>query len=521
MAATAVNSGRELSHRQILHLLSGLLLGLFLALLDQSVISTSIRTIANDFHGYALQAWVTTAYLATSTITTPLYGKLSDIYGRKPLFMFAISVFMLGSLLCSFSTSMYQLAAFRAVQGIGAGGLASLTLTILGDLVAPRQRARYQGYFLAVYTGSGLFGPVVGGLFSGTRSIAGITGWRWVFLVNVPLGLVSLLVVWRVLRLRSVRRADVRIDWPGGLLLAVGLVPLLVVADQGRTWGWGAPDSVLCYCTGSGGLLVFVLVEKAMGEHAFVPLRIFSDARFSQGLGLAVVLGATQLGVITLLPQYFQVVLGLTPTVAGLLLLPTLLGTVVGSVVSAQIVSRTGTYRTHTIVGAVVFVTGVFLLQFLHTDSALPGTSVLTLFVGLGLGAFNQPLNLVMQNILPGSDMGVSTAAVTFFRQIGSTLGVALFLTLLFSFAAPDIAAELRVAGGQHVPDVGSLVADTSVLDRLPAATAGPVRHGFADSMDTVFLCMSALALVGLILQLFWKPVSLGARAGRREGSTG
>ncbi|MFJ3217572.1 MDR family MFS transporter [Kitasatospora sp. NPDC086801] len=521
MAATVVNSERELSHRQVLYILSGLLLGLFLSVLDQSVISTSIRTIANDFHGYTLQAWVTTAYLATSTITTPLYGKLSDLYGRKPFFMFAIAVFVLGSLLCSFSTSMYQLAAFRAVQGIGAGGLASLTLTILGDLVAPRQRARYQGYFLAVYTGASLFGPVVGGLLAGTGSIAGVTGWRWVFLVNVPLGLVSLLVVWRVLTLPSVRRADVRIDWLGGSLLTVGLVPLLVVADQGRTWGWGAPDSVLCYCLGFGGLLVFVLVEKAMGEHAFIPLRIFANVRFSQGLALAVVLGATQLGVITLLPQYFQVVLGLTPTRAGLMILPTVLGTVIGAMVSAQIISRTGTYRTHTIVGAVVFVTGVFMLQFLPTDSALPKASVLTLIVGLGLGAFNQPLNLVMQNILPAGDMGVATAAVTFFRQIGSTMGVALFLTLLFSFAAPDIAAELRVAGGQQAQDVGTFVEDTSVLDRLPAATAGPIRHGFADSMDTVFLCMSVLALVGLVLQLCWKPVSLGARTGRQESSTG
>jgi predicted MFS family arabinose efflux permease len=414
---------------------------------------------------------------------------------------------------------MYQLAAFRAVQGIGAGGLVSLPLTILGDLVAPRQRARYQGYFLAVYTGSSVLGPVIGGLLTGTGSIAGITGWRWVFLVNVPLGLVSLLVVWRVLTLRSVRREDVRIDWLGGLLLTVGLVPLLVVADQGRTWGWGASNSVLCYCLAFGGLLVFVLVEKAMGEHAFIPLRIFANARFSQGLVLAVVLGATQIAVISLLPQYFQVVRGLTPTLAGLMILPTELGTVVGFLVSAQIISRTGKYRTHTIVGAVVFVTGVFTLHFLPADSALPGVSVLTLFVGLGLGAFNQPLNLVMQNILPASDMGVSTAAVTFFRQIGSTMGAALFLTLLFLFAAPDVAAELRVAG-QPVQAVGAVVEDTSLLARLPTAVAGPARHGFADSMDTVFLCVSMLALVGLIVLLFWKPVSLRARAGRQESST-
>src|SRR5438105_2427363 len=220
----------QLSHRQIVEVLSGLMLGMFLAALDQTIVATAIRTIADDLHGLSVQAWVTTAYLITSTISTPLYGKLSDIYGRKPWFITAISIFVIGSLLCTFSTSMYMLAGFRAIQGIGAGGLFSLALAIIGDIVPPRERAKYQGYFLAVFGTSSVLGPVVGGFFAGQSSILGITGWRWVFLVNVPIGIVALYVVWRTLNLPNTHR-PAQIDWVGVGALFICLVPLLVVAE--------------------------------------------------------------------------------------------------------------------------------------------------------------------------------------------------------------------------------------------------------------------------------------------------
>src|SRR5690348_13124777 len=225
------------------------MLGMFLASLDQTIVASAIRTIGDDLHGLSAQAWVTTAYLITATISTPLYGKLSDIYGRKKFFLAAIAIFVAGSAASSFATSMYQLAAFRAFQGLGAGGLFSLALAIIGDIVPPRERARYQGYFLAVFGTSSVIGPVIGGFFAGAPSILGITGGRWVFLVNVPIGILALVVVARVLRIDQVRRAH-RIDWPGAVALCVGLVPLLIVAEQGRGWGWLWARSVTAYVIG-------------------------------------------------------------------------------------------------------------------------------------------------------------------------------------------------------------------------------------------------------------------------------
>ena len=238
-----------LTHRQIVTILVGLMMGMFLAALDQTIVATAIRTIADDLKGLDEQAWATTAYLITSTIVTPLYGKLSDIYGRKKFFSAAITIFIVGSVLCTLSQSMLQLAFYRAVQGLGAGGLFSLALAIIGDIVPPRERAKYQGYFLAVFGTSSVLGPVIGGFFAGQASILGVDGWRWVFLVNVPIGIAALFVVSRTLHLQHTR-LDHRIDWWGAATLTLGLVPLLLVAEQGRDWGWGSGRSIACYVIG-------------------------------------------------------------------------------------------------------------------------------------------------------------------------------------------------------------------------------------------------------------------------------
>src|SRR6478735_4061202 len=238
---TVVASEPIMGQRQIKLVMFALMAGMFLAALDQTVVGTAIRTIGDDLHGLSQQAWVTTAYLIVSTISTPIYGKLSDIFGRRPLFIFAIVVFVIGSILATFSTSMLQLAAFRAVQGLGAGGLMSMPLAIMGDILAPRERAKYQGYFLAVFGISSLLGPLIGGLFAGADEILGIAGWRWVFLINVPIGLVALGIVLRFLHIPKHPRHSVRIDWFGAAFVIMALVPLLLVAEQGRTWGWGSP----------------------------------------------------------------------------------------------------------------------------------------------------------------------------------------------------------------------------------------------------------------------------------------
>ncbi|CAM2825939.1 MDR family MFS transporter [Skermania piniformis] len=532
----------QFSHREILVILSGLILGMLLAALDQTIVATAIRTIADDLDGYSMQAWVTTAYLVTATLATPLYGKLSDLYGRKPFFMASISIFILGSLLCSLSQSMYQLAAYRAFQGLGAGGLMSLALTIMGDIVSPRERARYQGYFLAVFGTSSVIGPVLGGLLAGQAAILGITGWRWVFLVNVPLGLVALVVVYRVLHLPRPAKRDGRVDWWGALALAIGIVPLLIVAEQGREWGWGSAGSIACYVIGAAGIAAFVAIERSMGAAALIPLRLFNNNTFALGVAISVVIGAAMFGGISLIPQYLQVVRGSSPTIAGLQMLPLVLGLMLGSVLSGQVISRTGRYRMFPLSGGVLLALGLFLLHYVTADSHLWLVMIFMAITGLGLGNMMQPLVLAMQSASPAKDMGVATSASTFFRQIGGTLGVAVFLSILFSHAGPDIGRELQAAGtdptfqravldATHSTDAAEaalanglatgnpaaaqgVLSDSSVIQQLSPILAHPFKAGFADAMSTVFLTVSVVALIGLIMVLFWKEVPLRNASG-------
>ncbi|WP_430330676.1 MDR family MFS transporter [Rhodococcus sp. ACT016] len=547
-AAVAPGPQATFTHRQILAILSGLLLGMFLAALDQTVVATAMRTIADDLNGYSLQAWVTTAYLITATLVTPLYGKLSDIYGRKSFFMAAIVLFVLGSILCTFAQSMYMLAVFRAVQGLGAGGLFSLALAIIGDIVPPRERARYQGYFLAVFGTSSVLGPVIGGVLSGQESILGIAGWRWVFLVNVPIGLVALAVVWRVLHLPPVHR-PMRIDWWGALVLAIGLVPLLVVAEQGRDWGWSSPQALTCYAIGVVGILGFVAVEYAMGDSALFPLHFFRNQTFALGVLISFLVGAVMFGAITVIPQYLQVVKGSTPTTAGFQMLPAVLGIAIASVLSGQLIAKTGRYRIFTVLGAVLIALAALLLHSVTAETSLPVFMVFIFVLGLGLGNLLQPLTLAIQNALPPKDMGVSTAAATFFRQIGGTMGVALFLSILFSQLAPAISSQLQeaaqspefrqaIAAGMNSPNpveagvsrslasgdpaaARAALGDTSFIQQLDATLAAPFKNGFATAFEAVYPPIVVLAVAALVLILIWREVPLRKKSGIDDAGSG
>jgi EmrB/QacA subfamily drug resistance transporter len=523
-AAAAPDASGGFTHRQIVTILVGLMTAMFLAALDQTVVSTAIRTIADDLQGYDLQAWATTAFLITSTIATPLYGKLSDIYGRRPFYLFAIGVFLLGSLACAFATSMYQLAAFRALQGIGAGGLMSLALAIIGDIVPPRERSRYQGYFMAVFGTSSVLGPVIGGFLAGQSSIVSIDGWRWIFLINVPLGALAFVVVSRVLHLPHQRR-DHRIDWPGALALITFLVPLLIVAEQGRTWGWSSTGALVCYAIGAVGFVLFVLAERAYGDEALLPLRLFRNRSFAIGGIGSIVMGAGMFGGILLLPQYLQIVQGSSATVAGLQMIPLVAGIMAGAMSSGIAISKTGKYKVFPLAGVALMVIALVTMSFIvEADTSVWTLVPFMVLLGLGLGFNFQPVILAVQNAVSPGEMGVATSSVTFFRQMGGTIGVAAFLSILFTRLPSDIgnavtsaaADDPRVAqalqSGQ-LPSGGDL-SDTSFIQHLPDYLALPFKVGFSNSIDLVFLVAAGVVAIGFFVFLFLPQLALSDKSG-------
>ena len=525
----------EYTHRQILTIIAGLMMGMFLGALDQTIVSTSIRTISDDLHGLSVQAWVTTAYLITSTITTPIYGRLGDLYGRKKLFMFAISVFIAGSALCSLATSMYMLAAFRALQGIGAGGLFTLVLAIIGDIVSPRERARYTGYFMATFGTSSVLGPVIGGFFASHAVILGLTGWRWVFLVNVPIGIAALFVVYRTLHVHHERR-DARIDWWGAVTLVVALVPLLTVAEQGRVWGWESGRAMACYIIGVIGLGSFYAVERRMQEHAMIPLRMFGIRPVSVGIAANVITGMALFGGIMVLPLYMQIVHGASPMESGFLMLPMVIGMMSASIVSGQVISRTGRIRGFPIFGSALSAVSLLALSRIGADTALPVVMVLMLLLGYGLGNCMQPLLLILQSAVPARDIGVATASATFFRQIGGTIGVAIFLSILFGQVGGHIGtaldAESRTPAFEqavqhpvtpldhqfvesfqsgHGTFLSQATEDSSFIQKLSPVLAHPFKVGFAEAMDTVFLFAGLVGVLAFLILLLMPKVELRA----------
>ncbi|WP_330254311.1 MFS transporter [Nocardia sp. NBC_00565] len=502
--------GTSLSHRQILTIMSGLLLGMFLAALDQNIVSVAIVRIANSLDGFDEQAWATTAYLITATITTPLYGKLADIYGRKPFYLTAIGLFVIGSVACTFATSMYELAGFRAFQGLGAGGLMSLAFTIIGDIVPARERVRYQGYFMMVFGTSTVLGPVLGGFFSNYDQLWGVEGWRWVFLVNVPIGVLALGVVAKVLNVPH-QRQNHRIDWFGAVALTICVVPLLIVAEQGRDWGWSSQRALICYGIGAGGLLLFLLVELLMKDAALIPLRLFKNSTFSVTIAGGFIVGIAMFGAIVMVPQYFQVVRGYSPTTSGLLMLPLVVGIMFGSQLAGQITKFTGRYKILPVIGTFVIAVGAALYGQVHYDSPLWQPLVYGGVIGFGLGGCMQTLIIAAQNAGPRSDMGVSTASATFFRQMGGTLGVAIFLTILFNLLPHRIIDAFGGAlpEGFDAAQLSTMQSNTSGIAALPDELKVPILVGFTDAMHGVFYVAAGVALLACLVLMFMKEIPL------------
>ncbi|HMA45711.1 MAG TPA: DHA2 family efflux MFS transporter permease subunit, partial [Frankiaceae bacterium] len=506
-------AGPGLTHRQILVVMSGLMLGMLLAALDQTIVATALPTIAGDFRRADLLSWVVTSYLLTSTASTPLYGKASDLYGRKTVFQVAIVVFLAGSALCGLSQSMVQLVVFRGVQGLGAGGLISLALAIVGDVIPPRERGRYQGYFGAVFGASSVVGPLVGGFFVDHAS------WRWVFYVNLPLGAVALLVTNRVLRLPYLRRRAV-LDWWGALLLVGGVSALLVATQSGgRDYPWGSWQVAALVAGGLVLLVAFVLRERVAPE-PILPLELFGNDVFRVASLLSLITGAAMFGAIVFLPQYLQLVRGVSATVSGLLLLPLLAGLLVASIGSGRAISRIGRYKAFVVAGTAVLAAGLGLLSLIEAHTPEWETGLFMLVTGVGLGLFMQVLVLVTQNAVDVRHLGTATSAVTFLRTMGGAIGASAFGALLTARLRVELPRFVPGAAAHAGDHVNQLVTSPGAVAALPPLIREGVRQGYTHALATVFLVAVPVALLGFVVSLFLREVTLHSVSGLARGSS-
>jgi EmrB/QacA subfamily drug resistance transporter len=478
--------------------IGALLLGMLLAALDQTIVSTALPTIVSDLGGLEHLSWVVTAYLLASTAATPLWGKLGDQYGRKRLFQTAIVIFLVGSALCGMAQNMPQLIAFRAVQGLGGGGLMVLSMAIVGDVVPPRERGRYQGLFGAVFGATSVLGPLLGGLFTEHLS------WRWVFYVNLPVGAVALTVIAAVLR---IPRKDTRhvIDYLGTFLIASVATCLVLVASLGgTTWDWGSPQIVGLAVLGVLLAVVFVQVERAAAEPV-LPMKLFRVRTFTLSAVISFIVGFAMFGAMTYLPTFLQVVQGVTPTLSGVHMLPMVFGLLLSSTVSGQIVSRTGRWKVFPIAGTAVTTIGLLLLHQLDENSSTAVMSTYFFVFGLGLGLVMQVLVLIVQNAVSYQDLGVATSGATFFRSIGASFGVAIFGTVFAGRLSDKLADAFRGARLPGGVSADALKSDPRGIHALPPALRAPAVHAYASSITDVFLYAAPVALLGFVLAWFLK----------------
>ena len=496
----------ELSQRRTLIIIGALLLGMLLAALDQTIVATALPTIAGDLHGLSHLSWVVTAYLLASTVSTPLWGKLGDLYGRKVFFEAAIVIFLVGSALCGLAHSIFILIVFRAVQGIGGGGLLTGAQTIVADVVPARDRGRYQGLFGSVFGVTSVIGPLIGGFFVDNLS------WRWVFYVNLPIGAVALAVVAAVLP-GQLRRAQHRIDYLGTVLLAGAATSLVLLTSLGgTTYAWSsAPIFIL------GGAAVvlgaaFIWAESRAAEPV-VPLHLFRNRVFSAASAIGFVVGFALFGAIAYLPQYMQIVKGVSPTVSGLRLLPLMVGLLTTSIVSGRLVSRWGRYRIFPIIGTATMTVGLYLLSHLGVTTSVWLSSAYMLVLGAGIGASLQVLVVAVQNAVSYADLGAATGGTTFFRSIGGSFGTATFGAVFSNVLAGDLAAALH---GLRLPPgvTAASGASPALLDRLPAAVHAGYVSGYATALQTVFLVAVPFGVLAFALSWTLKDVPLRTSTG-------
>lgn len=518
------------THREIMIILSGLMTGMLLAALDQTIVSTALKTIVIDLHGLNEYTWVVTAYLLTSTASTPLYGKISDLYGRRIVFQFAIVTFLIGSLLAGLSQNMTELIATRALQGLGAGGLMSLTFVIIGDIVPPRERGRYQGYFGAVWGLSSVAGPLLGGFFSDHHHILGITGWRWIFYINLPFGILALVITSAVLHIPKIKR-DHSIDYLGAFLLVIGVTSiLLAIAVYGPEKGWGDKRTIFYLVAGLILAVVFVIWEEKARE-PILPMRLFKNHTFTLTSLLGGVIGAGLFGAIIMLPLYLQIVKSNTATSAGLKLIPLMLGIVSMSIFSGKRITTTGKYKKFPVVGTAIMTGGILMMTTLTRSTPYWQLSIYAIIVGAGLGLSMQTIVIALQNAVDFHDMGVATSANTFFRSLGSVFGSAIFGAVLnnrlshymatgFTNLAktdPNAMANVKITPS----GITNMIANPN---SVPAIVHNTALDAYTNAFHIVFFTAAPITALGFLLALMLRELPLRTShdyAAAREESAG
>ena len=492
----------QLTHRQTLAILVGVMSGMLLSALDQSIVGTALPRIVSDLGGLDHLTWVVTAYLLTSTAVTPLWGKISDLYGRRIIFQIAIVVFLVGSALCGLAQNMPELIAFRALQGVGGGGLMAIALTIIGDIIPPRERGKYQGYFAAVFGVSSVAGPLLGGFFTDGP------GWRWIFYINLPVGAAALVITSIALKLPTVRR-EARIDYAGAAVIVAAVSSLLLYLNwAGDARGWTAPLSVGLVAASLALTALFILVESRAAE-PIIPLRLFRNAIFRIGNVYTFMSGVAMFGAIIFLPLYLQGVKGMSPTRSGLAMLPVVTGLFVTSIASGRLISRTGRYKIYPILGSSILIVALLLLGTIAVATPYWQVAIYAGVFGLGLGLTLQTVVVAVQNSVDIRDMGVATSSATFFRSLGGAIGAATFGAVLGIRLDAHLADRLG-------PDGGGAGVDANDIQAM-RALAEPTRHlvlgAFTDSLNDVFLVCVPFIVIALAIALMLPEVPLRSGA--------